>query len=284
MQPLELVWVWPTTLIQLAVLIAVAAVLRWAIQSVIRRIVAASVDKSEHRFDFIPGRAGRILASFGGERQPARAKTLGALLANTASFTIATIAILTALSMVGIPMGPILASAGIGGVALGFGAQSLVRDLLSGLFMIAEDQYGVGDLITVGDITGTVEDTGLRVTRVRDASGLVWYVRNGDIAKVGNHSQGWASATVDIPVHYTSDAAQVVAVLETVVTELDNDPDWADQLLDTPTVLGVESIIGSAMTFRMSAKCVAKHQSGVQRELRERAKVALDAAGVRGPA
>ncbi len=280
----SLIWVWPDTPLQVVVVFAIAGVSRWLVQQVIRRIVRASVDRSTHRFDFLPGRTGEILSKFGGERQPARAATLGALLANVASFTIATVATLTILGILGIPMAPVLASAGVGGVALGFGAQTLVRDLLSGLFMIAEDQYGVGDLVTIGDITGTVEDVDLRVTRLRDGTGLVWYIRNGDIAKVGNFSQGWASATIDIPVHYTEDAAKVAGVLESVVTELDADPAWADKLLDTPHVLGVESIVGSAMTFRMQAKCVARNQSEVQRELRERAKLALDAAGVRGPA
>ena len=125
---------------------------------------------------------------------------MGAILKSTSTFVIFTLALLTVMATVGLPLGPLLASAGVGGVALGFGAQSLVKDFLSGIFMILEDQYGVGDVIDTGEAVGTVEDVTLRVTRLRDASGIVWYVRNGEIVRIGNRSQGWSTALVDIPV------------------------------------------------------------------------------------
>ena len=128
-------------------------------------------------------------------KRQARTRTIGSILRSMTTAVIATIAVLTILDALGVPLGPIVASAGIGGVALGFGAQSLVKDFLSGLFMIMEDQFGVGDLIDPGDVTGTVEDVGLRTKRLRDASGEVWDVLNGEIARIGNRSQGWSTAT-----------------------------------------------------------------------------------------
>ncbi len=126
---------------------------------------------------------------------------------SVASITIFSIASVVILGDLGINLAPLLASAGVVGVAIGFGAQSMVRDYLAGIFMLVEDQYGVGDVITIGDATGTVENVTLRVTRLRDVSGIVWHIRNGAIEQVGNESQGWARAVVDFPVPYAADLA-----------------------------------------------------------------------------
>ena len=160
---------------------------------------------------------------------------MGALLRSTSTFVISAMAILTVMGLLGIPLGPLLASAGVGGVALGFGAQSLVKDFLSGIFMILEDQYGVGDVIDTGEAIGTVEEVTLRVTRLRDGNGVVWYIRNGEIVRIGNQSQGWSTAIVDIPVAYAENIERVIAVIREVVHEMDEDPDWQDRLLEEPT-------------------------------------------------
>lgn len=180
-------------------------------------------------------------------------------------------------------MAPLLASAGVGGIALGFGAQALVKDFLSGIFMIAEDQYGVGDHVRIGEVTGTVEEVTLRITKVRDASGMAWYVRNGEVLTVGNVSQGWSTAIIDIPVAYDEDPEHVLSLLQGVANDFDVDENWSDYLLETPKVAGVESIASGTMTLRLTAKCAPNQQLGVQRELRQRAKRVLDAAGIRGP-
>lgn len=185
-----LTWDWPDTPILIVVTLLLAGVARLLLAAAIRKVVAAAVHRAQGRTSV--ARADRLLAHATGidrERFAQRASTLGSLLGSIATFIIALVALLTVMSAVGLPLAPLLASAGVGGVALGFGAQSLVRDFLSGVFMIIEDQYGVGDIITVGDVTGTVEDVSLRVTRVKDEAGLVWYLRNGDVTKVGNHSQ-----------------------------------------------------------------------------------------------
>jgi moderate conductance mechanosensitive channel len=186
--------------------------------------------------------------------------------------------------VVGLPIGPLIASAGIVGVALGFGAQSLVKDFLSGIFLILEDQYGVGDLVDTGMGTvGTIEAVGLRVTRLRDGSGVVWYVRNGEILQVGNHSQGWSTAIVDVLVAYTEDIPRVQQLIGETAEAMAEEDGWKEKILEPPTVAGVESVTGTAVTIRVVVKCSPNEHLGVQRELRERIKAAFDREGVRVP-
>ena len=139
-------------------------------------------------------------------------------------------------------MAPLIASAGILGVALGFGAQSLVKDFLSGIFMIFEDQYGVGDVIDAGEASGTVEAVGLRVTRLRDVDGTVWYVRNGEIQRVGNMSQNWARTVLDVSVAYTEDLQRVRRVLQEVAHDLWYDDEYRGKIIEEPEVWGVQSL------------------------------------------
>lgn len=268
-------------------LVVVSSVITHALlMLVIKRSVKRLMSGDNFSSDKIGMRAARVMAKATGlslVRHRQRVATLGSLLRSIVTVVIYSIMVLTVLSIAGVPMAPLLASAGVGGIALGFGAQALVKDFLSGLFLIAEDQYGVGDVVKLGDVSGTVEEVTLRITKVRDASGMAWYVRNGEVLNVGNVSQGWSTAIVDVPVAYDEDPEKISAILRQVATEMDADQKWNDHLLDTPTVAGVESIAGGTMTVRMLAKCAPNEQWGVQRELRERAKLALDAAGIRGP-
>ncbi len=137
------------------------------------------------------------------------------------------------LGEIGVTLGPLLASAGVAGLAIGFGAQNLVKDFLAGLFMLLEDQYGVGDVVDVGDVTGTVEAVGLRITTLRDAKGVLWYVRNGEIVRVGNKSQGWALVIVDVPVGFVS-VDQATQVLREAAAALAEDPDLHDDIIGSP--------------------------------------------------
>src|SRR3712207_2593896 len=131
----------------------------------------------------------------------------------------------------GFNLGPLLASAGIVGVAIGFGAQSLVKDLIAGLFMLLEDQYGVGDTVDLGEATGVVETVGLRITTVRDARGVLWYIRNGEIVRVGNKSQGWAMVVIDIPIGFVS-SEQAVDVLRRAANAVAQDPAHTNEFLE----------------------------------------------------
>jgi len=260
-----------------------AIVLRWIVVRAIDRAVRAM----EHRQSPAQvSRAGRVLREAAGldsERRKQRAATMGSILRSISTIVIFTVAGLTVMGRLGVPLAPLLASAGVGGVALGFGAQSLVKDFLSGIFMIMEDQYGVGDVIDTGQAIGTVEEVTLRVTRVRDAQGVVWYVRNGEILRVGNKSQGYASIFIDIPIGSDQSVETALQVLRTVVAQVHDESPWKEKLLDEPVVAGVESMSSGMVTLRVVATCVPNEQYAVAREIREQSKIALDRAGVRGP-
>ncbi len=266
------------------VLIVVGALLiRWVVHRAVRTVVDNAVERADDHerssFERMLARATGVAA----ERRRQRALTMGSLLRSVTTFVIATVALLTVMAELGLPLAPLLASAGVGGVALGFGAQSLVKDFLSGIFMIIEDQYGVGDVIDTGEATGTVEEVTLRVTRLRDASGVVWFIRNGEIIRIGNRSQGWAMATIDIPVASDENPERVIAILREIVEEVHAEETWATSLLEVPTVAGVESVTGGTMTVRIFAKTRPGEQYAVPREVRERAIRAFEKAGIRGP-
>ena len=263
-----------------------ALLLRWVLHRAIDRVVGTALTRAARHESQTPHRASRILAQATGldqARSTQRAGTMGAILKSTSTFVIFTLALLTVMATLGLPLGPLLASAGVGGVALGFGAQSLVKDFLSGIFMILEDQYGVGDVIDAGEAVGTVEDVTLRVTRLRDASGIVWYVRNGEIVRIGNRSQGWSTALVDIPVGYDENLDTVLPLIREVVHELDASEEWTTRLLEEPVVAGVESMVGGVVTVRIIAKCAPNESFPVSREIRERVKAAFDQSGIRAP-
>jgi small conductance mechanosensitive channel len=216
-------------------------------------------------------------------RRIQRANTIGAVLRSVAALVIWSVAILTALDALGINLAPLIAGAGIVGIALAFGAQSLVRDFLSGIFVLLEDQYGVGDVIDTGVATGTVEGVSLRTTRLRDVEGVVWHVPNGTITRVGNQSQQWARALVDVEVAYDADVAVATAVIEQAADDLWHEPDFADVVLAEPSVLGVQSLGPGRVVIRVVVRTRPQEQWRVARELRLRIKAALDAAGIGPP-
>ena len=279
-------WLFSDGLSILAVVV-LALIVRWLLHRAIARVVATVTERNRREEEARPGsdrRSGtgilKQATGIGSVRQSQRVSTLGSLLRSIVTFVVALVTILTVMGILGLPLGPLLASAGVGGVALGFGAQSLVRDFLSGVFMIFEDQYGVGDVIDAGGVIGTVEEVGLRITRLRDSGGVVWYVRNGDIVRIGNRSQGWAVAVIDTSVAETESSTRVIALIAETAAAMDREPDWADRLLETPSVAEVESTVPAAITIRTTAICAPNEQYVVQRELRERIHAALGAAGV----
>ena len=214
------------------------------------------------------------------ERRHQRVRALGSILRSAASVTVIAIAGVVVLGDIGINLAPLLASAGVVGIAIGFGAQNLVRDYLAGIFMLLEDQYGVGDVITVGGATGTVETVTLRITRMRDVNGIVWHVRNGTIDQVGNESQGWARAVIDFPVPYAADLGTIRSVLSDTALSLWNEPAWRAVMLEEPEVWGAQEVSSSEVTMRIVVKTAPLRQWEVEREMRARVKTALDAAGI----
>lgn len=264
---------------QIGGIILIAVLLRVLTTRVINRVV-------HHAGSLADSRAGRLLESGGllvaSERRKQRARAIGSVLRSLATTIITAVAFLMVISVLQLPTAPILASVSVIGVALGLGAQNLVTDFVSGMFMILEDQYGVGDVINVGEATGTVEEVALRVTRLRDAAGVVWHIRNGQITRVGNLSQGWDRALVDLPVAYDENVTQAREVMEAVADAFYKDEAWRPKLLDEPPqVTGIEVMDGATVVMRVQVKTVPQGGLAASRELRERLKAAFDTAGIK---
>ena len=217
------------------------------------------------------------------ERRRQRAQTIGSVLRSSATIVIFSIAGVIVLGQVGIDIAPIIASAGIVGLAFGFGAQSLVSDFIAGLFMLMEDQYGVGDWVDIDGTGGTVEEVQLRVTKLRDMDGAVWYVRNGQVVKIGNYSQDWACTVLDVPIGYDQNIEEATRVLENAAWSLWDDESWRDLVLDAPQIWGIQSLAREAVVLRISVNTVPLKQWGVGRELRRRIKDAMDREGMEIP-
>ena len=269
--------------LRIIIIIAVALIVQITLNWVIRRVVKkaserARADRLEQMRNVT--RTAELSDLLLTQRTEQRSAAIGTLLRSVVAITVWTIALLTILPMLGIDIAPLLASAGVIGVALGFGAQTLVKDYLSGIFIIIEDQFGVGDVVDVGPVIGTVEEVALRYTRLRDLSGVVWYVRNGEILRVANRSQGWTLAVVDIPIGYDEDLDRVREIVDRVGSDMDEDPAYDGMLLGRPTFAGVESVSGEAVFIRVTAKALPEKQLEAARVIRERMKVAFDRAGI----
>lgn len=213
-------------------------------------------------------------------RQVQRARTLGSVLRGFAKWTILIIVVILVLTELGVAVAPLIASVGILGAALGFGAQSLVKDMLNGLFMVFEDQIGLGDIVNLGEVTGVVERVGIRVTEVRDANGTLWFIRNGEVIQVGNFSQDWARIVLDIPVPYTIDVAEAQDALLGAAKEFASVPEWRRKVLEDPEVWGIESISHEALVVRLVVKVRAGEQFALRRALNRYIKTQLDAQGI----
>ncbi len=205
---------------------------------------------------------------------------MGSVLRSTAALVIGIVAVTVLANIWGWDLGPVLASAGVLGVALGFGAQTLVKDFLSGIFMLVEDQYGVGDVVDLGEASGVVEAIGLRVTQVRDLHGTLWYVRNGEVLRVGNLTQGWSRAFVEVLVPPERDVAGATERLRAAAASIAQDEALAPLLLDEPAVTAYEDLSGESVKLRAMIKTVPGKQWDVQRALRARIREEFAGAGV----
>jgi moderate conductance mechanosensitive channel len=259
--------------LKIALVLIIAALVRIAARRVINKVTAraASREASERRAVF-------------GERRSQRGSAIGSLLGNAASVTIFTIAGLIILGDIGLNLAPILASAGVLGIAIGFGAQNLVQDFMAGIFLLLEDQYGVGDVVDTEAVSGNVEAVSLRITKVRDVNGVVWHIRNGTIKRAGNQTHGWARAVVDYPVPPGMPVATARKALESAALELSADPRWRASILEPPEVWGIETISPDGVLIRVTARTAPQARQEVTRALRERLKAALDGEQAAGPA
>ncbi|MEU3829262.1 mechanosensitive ion channel family protein [Streptomyces sp. NPDC029080] len=270
---------WSTWLamgLQILLILVVAVALR----AVVRRAITKLIDRMGRSPQASEGGAlGGLLVN--AERRRQRSAAIGSVLRSVASFLILGTAALMVLGTFKINLAPLLASAGVAGVAIGFGARNLVTDFLSGVFMILEDQYGVGDVIDAGVASGEVIEVGLRVTKLRGDSGEIWYVRNGEVKRIGNLSQGWATAGVDVTVKASEDPDKVKATLDEVAEKMSKEEPWNELLWSPVEVLGLDSVLIDSMVVRVSARTMPGKSVTVERELRWRIKRAFDAASIR---
>lgn len=262
-----------------AVLILVATSIAAAIaRRLVVRVAMRVRDRSESSLGSLtPGQ------SRPDPRRRQRVESVGQLSRSITTVVVWTIGIMMAMGSLGVNLGPLIASAGIIGVALGFGAQSLVEDFLSGMFMLAEDQFGVGDIVDLGEAIGIVEKISLRTTSLRGTDGTLWFVPNGQVQRVGNMSQDWARALLDISVGYDADVDRAMEVIGTACREFAASADHVDQVLEDPEILGVEELGVDAVVIRLWIKTVPGTQYALARALRRDIKVALDAAGIEIP-
>ncbi|MBX7452199.1 mechanosensitive ion channel family protein [Mycolicibacterium sp. 3033] len=217
------------------------------------------------------------------ERRAQRAQTIASVLKSSVSIVLLIWVVLGILNVLGVNIAPFIASAGVVGLAIGFGAQNLVRDFVTGVFMLLEDQYGVGDTVDLGDAVGEVESVGLRVTTLRDIDGTLWYVRNGEIARVGNMSQDYAVARIEIPVAPTADMERAEKVALDAAHSALEDPKIAAKVLGEPEMLGVQEVRSDQVTLRMTVKTRPGVQWSVQRRLRREILRAFDANSIELP-
>jgi small conductance mechanosensitive channel len=263
---------------------------RQAIDRAITRLIenrdsADQASLATKALNILPGRAAAKLDEMkvANERSNQRASTLGAVLKSMTAGVIWVMAGLIALGEVGISLGPLIAGAGIAGVAIGFGAQSLVRDFLAGIFIVVEDQYGVGDIVDVGEAFGTIEQVTLRTTRLRDVGGALWVVPNGEIRRVGNMSQIWSRTVLDIGVAYDTDLDQASEILKEVADEVWHEQREGETIIEEPAVWGIQELGDSAISIRLAVKTDPAEQWATGRLLRGRIKKAFDEAGIEIP-
>jgi len=280
--------------LRIALILLGAWILKKVVHKVIERAVGRLVRQSEHHTEDQLESAGKL--DFGARatkaihriqerhvRSSQRIETIAAVLKSLATALVLAVAALLCLSELNIDLAPLIAGAGIAGLAVGFGAQSLVRDFLAGMFILVEDQFGVGDIVDVGETSGTIEKVSLRTTTLRDVRGVVWTVPNGEIHRTANHSQLWSRAILDIGVSYGTDVDQASEIMKAVADELWQENREDATILEEPSVWGVEQLGNDAVVIRLVVKTDPSEQWGVGRILRARIKKAFDEVGIEIP-
>jgi small conductance mechanosensitive channel len=260
---------------KIVLILVIALITRFLLHRTIRRLTRMSSRGTVPVvLQPLKEKAANALAEAGllSTRRAQRAETIGSVLRSIGSFVIFVVAFVLVLGELGINLAPIIAGAGIAGVAVGFGAQNLVKDFLAGMFMILEDQYGVGDSIDAGQASGIVEEVGLRTTRLRGGDGTVWYVRNGEVLRIGNQSQGYSQLTLDLPVAYAADTDRAGAIILETATTMRNEDEWRADFLTEPELLGVGRFDPDSVVVQLLVRTPAGRDGPVGRELRARLK------------
>jgi small-conductance mechanosensitive channel len=268
--------------ITIGIILLVAILLRVLLHFAIRRVVDQVVNGIKRKQNVDDTQA-LIASPLQAVRVVQRTRTLGSVLNNFVTVVVAALALVMILDQLGVQVVAILGAAGVVGAGLAFGAQNVVKDMLNGIFMVAEDQLGVGDVVDVGPATGVVEAVGIRVTQIRDVNGVLWFVRNGEILRVGNMSQGWTRVVIDLAVPYASDVDAVQDAMLRAATEMAATPKWKRAMIDAPEVWGLQSIAEEHVVIRIVSKARSAERDNVDRELRSRLKKATDELGITLP-
>jgi moderate conductance mechanosensitive channel len=254
-------------LIQVGIILVASIAVYHFVKFVIRRIIARGVEEEDPLVRRL---------------KEQRVQTLGSLFTNVLLVVMVTVTSLTILDVF-INIGPLLASVSVVGLAFSFGAQSLVKDVISGTFMLIEGQFGIGDVVKVGDSSGMVEKITLRTTILRDLHGAVHVIPNGEIKTVTNLTKTWSRAVVDVKISYRQDVDQAIDTLKALTAEFQADPQWGPLLIEAPEVLGVEELAEGGVIVRTAAKTLPLKQWDVARELRRLIKKRFEAEGIEIP-
>lgn len=268
-------------LLIIVVAFVVTRLFRLVIRRIVKRLARDDAAETISRLRRATGVALLDTSPTPNVRRALRAQTIGAVLRSVVGALVWATAVVMILGTLKVNLAAIGIGASIIGVAVGFGSQSLVKDFVTGIFMLVEDQYGVGDVIDTGVASGTVEGVSLRTTRLRDAEGVVWHVPNGSILRVGNRSQQWARALLDVPVAYDADLNAATDAIRSAAVSISEDPEYSRLVIGEPEVLGVEQITNDQVIIRLGVKTQPLEQWKVARALRPRVKAALDGVGIK---
>jgi len=259
----------------IAIIIAACVVIGLVLRVVIRRVVHRIVDSAKNKASVDDTQA-LERSPLADMRLVQRTRTLGTILQNIVNVMLVVIAIVLIVNAIDNSLlGSLTLLTAAVGAGLGFGAQNIVKDVLNGIFLVAEDQIGIGDVVDLGLASGVVEYVSVRITQVRDVNGTLWYVRNGEVTRIGNMSQGWARAIIDLGVPADSDLEQVEHIMLETAQGLAKDPKWRTRIIEKPELWGLESIEGDALVVRIVVKARANAKDDVAQELRRRLRAAL---------
>jgi small-conductance mechanosensitive channel len=270
-------------LINAALIIIGALLLAWILRIVIRRVVNRIVSGAKNKANVDDTQA-LERSPLAAVRLVQRTRTLGSILQNIVNVAVGVVAIVLVINAIAPnALGSLALLTAAIGAGLGFGAQNIVKDVLNGIFIVAEDQVGIGDVVDLGLATGVVEYVSVRITHVRDVNGTLWYVRNGEITRIGNMSQGWSRVIIDLAVPVDADIEAVETAMLGAAKALAKEPKWRTRIIEAPEVWGLESVSGDALVIRLVMKTRANAKDDVARELRMRLKRAIDAMGLTLP-
>lgn len=266
-------------IIAIAAVLLLAPITWWIVRTVIDRVVQNIVSGAKRKASVADTEALQRSPLYH-VRIVQRTKAMGGVLRTVAAWIIVLVTIIMVLSLVGISGSALITAAGLFAAALGIGAQNVVKDVLTGLLMVLEDQLGIGDIVDLGMATGVVEQVGIRVTQVRDVNGTLWYVRNGEVNRVGNMSQGWARVVVDLGIPYEADVDDAQRRILQTARALAEEPKWVSRIIGDPELWGIESVSADVIVVRLTMKVRTQSRDDVARELRARLTHDLKAAGI----